>query len=507
MRPLSHERVKIGSMIASRRETLGLTQKDLARRLKTSQSAVARMERGDQNFSTVMLLRISKVLAKSIISVSGASLNFEIEGGHRLSGKIKTNSAKNSAVVLLAASLLNRGRTVLRSMPKIEEVRRLIEILESLGVYVRWQNEKDLEIIPPQRLNLKNLNIEAAKKTRSILLFLGPLIHLARQFSIPEPGGCRLGLRTARPHFLALREFGVNISSHEYQYDVVAKNLHPAEVVLYESGDTVTENAIMAAAGIPGKTMIKFASANYMGQELCFFLELLGVKIEGIGTSTLTVEGIETIQKDVSYHLAEDPIESMLFLSIAATTNSPITIERCPIDFLELELLKLKEMGFRYKILKRYVSSNGRTKLVDIKTFLSRLTALPEKIYARPFPGINIDNLPFFVPIATQARGETLIHDWVFENRAVYYLELTKLGASVTMADPHRVFIKGPTKLTAAEVICPPALRPSALILIAMLAATGTSILRNVYSINRGYEDLTERLQKLGAKIKVLRSF
>jgi len=203
--------------------------------------------------------------------------------------------------------------------------------------------------------------------------------------------------------------------------------------------------------------------------------------------------------------MSEDPIEAMLFLSIAATTNSRITIKGAPIEFLELELLKLQKMGFKYSLTKAYKSENGFTDLVDIKTRPSSLTALEEKIYARPFPGLNIDNLPFFVPIATQAKGQTLIHDWVYENRAIYYTELIKLGANIVLADPHRVIVTGPTPLRPAEVICPPALRPAAIILIAMLAAPGESILRNVYSINRGYEDLVTRLGALGAHIEVLK--
>ena len=269
----------------------------------------------------------------------------------------------------------------------------------------------------------------------------------------------------------------------------------------------MTEDSLMAATKINGATVIKFASANYQVQDLCFFLEKLGVKIEGIGTTTLVVHGKSEINTAVEYSPSEDPIEAMLFLAIAATTNSSITIERCPIDFLELELLKLEKMGFKYKILKKYKARNGRTDLVDIQTFSSKLKALEEKIYARPFPGLNIDNLPFFVPIATQAKGRTLIHDWVFENRALYYTELAKLGANVILADPHRVYIEGSTELKPAEVVCPPALRPAAIILVAMLAAKGISILRNVYSINRGYEDLCARLNKLGAKIQPLREF
>lgn len=430
-------------------------------------------------------------------------INFQIEGGRKLSGTVKTNVSKNSAVHLLCASLLNKGKTVFRNMPRIEEVYRVIEALTSIGVSVRWIHGTDLEIVPPKRLKIGELNREAATRTRVIVMFLGPLIHAFGSFRLPHPGGCKLGRRTVRPHLFALENFGVEIETTKTSYEVFVKKLRPANIVLYESGDTVTSNALMAAAKVEGVTTIKFASANYQVQDVCRYLEALGIKIEGIGTTTLTLHGKRDVDTPIVFYPSEDPIESMLFLAIAATTRSSITVTRCPIEFLELELLKLEKMGFRYKVVRRYMSENGFTALVDIKTYPSKLQALEEKIYARPFPGLNIDNLPFFVPIATQAKGTTLIHDWVYENRAIYYMELTKLGANIILADPHRVYIEGPVELKAAEIICPPALRPAVIILIAMLAAKGTSLLRNVYSINRGYEDLCERLGKIGAKIKI----
>lgn len=437
---------------------------------------------------------------------SKKTINFSIDGGRALSGTVSTNTAKNSAVSLLCASLLNAGKTVLEKMPRIEEVNRIVEVLESIGVRATWSGNA-LTIVRPQKLNFTKLNIAAAMRTRSVIMLIGPLIHEMKSFEIPQAGGCQLGSRTVRPHFFALEKLGVKIKTTESAYRVSLSSLRKnREIVLYEMGDTVTENIIMAAARVDGTTTIKFASANYMVQDLCRFLTMLGVKIDGMGTSTLVVHGIPRINASVRFTPGEDPIESMLFLSIAATTNSSITITRCPIDFLELELLKLEKMGFKYKILKKYTSENGYTNLVDIKTFPSKLVALEEKIEARPFPGINIDNLPFFVPIAAAAKGQTLIHDWVYENRAIYYMELTKLGVDMVLADPHRVYINGPSKFRPAEIVCPPALRPAAIILIAMLAAPGNSILRNVYSINRGYEDLANRLRKIGAKIKTLKS-
>jgi UDP-N-acetylglucosamine 1-carboxyvinyltransferase len=301
-----------------------------------------------------------------------------------------------------------------------------------------------------------------------------------------------------------LEHFGVSIDTTEDSFVVKTSPVCPEEIVLYESGDTVTENVLMAAALSPCVTTIKYASANYQVQELCAFLALCGVKIEGVGTTTLVVHGVESINSDIEYTLAEDPTDTMFFLAAAILTNSSITITRCPIDFLELELLKLEKMGFKYSLSKRYLSENGLTKLVDIKTKPSKLVSLHEKIYARPYPGLNIDNLPFFAVIATQAEGQTLIHDWVYEKRALYFTELDKLGAETVLADPHRIYITGPTKLRATELICPPALRPATILLIAMLGAEGRSVLRNIYSINRGYENLVERLTTLGADVRYL---
>ena len=500
------EAVKIGRRITELREQGGMTQQELSRLLKTSQSAVARMEKGEQNFSTKTLLKIGKILNKDLIALPDETINFEIEGGRKLKGTVETNTSKNIAVALLCASLLNRSKTTLKKMPRIEEVYRVIEILQSIGVRVIWVNGNDIEVIPPKKLTLSKINIDAATKTRSVILLLGPLVHLLARFKLPHPGGCKLGSRTVRPHLFALEKLGVDIKTTEKYHEVSIKKLRPTVIVMYESGDTATENVIMAAARIPGTTTIKLASPNYEVQDLCYFLGKLGVRIEGIGTSTLKIHGQPEINVPAVYYPSEDPIESMLFLSLAATTGSSITIKRCPIDFLELELLKLEKMGFKYKTLKRYKARNGLTDLVDIQNFPSKLEALEEKIHAM-HPGINMDNLPFFVPVATQAKGQTLIHDWSYENRAIYYVELNKLGADIILADPHRVYINGPTKLKAAEIICPPALRAAAIILIAMLAASGKSVLRNVYSINRGYEDLATRLNKLGAKIKILRGF
>ncbi|MFA5942554.1 MAG: UDP-N-acetylglucosamine 1-carboxyvinyltransferase [Candidatus Paceibacterota bacterium] len=436
-------------------------------------------------------------------------LHFLVEGGRQLSGSVETSRSKNGAVALLAASLLNKGRTTLTHMPKIEEVNRLIEVLRSLGVSVEWFAPSGVEgqgsnliITPPTTLSLDTINRDAAMKTRSILLFIGPLLHYARSFEIPQSGGCTLGTRTVRPHLFALEKFGVSITASSDRFSVQHEGLHPAEIILYESSDTATENALLAAARIPGTSVIKYASANYQVQEVCGFLRALGVTIEGVGSTTLTVHGISDITKDISYSVAEDPIDSMFFIAAAAATHSAITIRRAPIAFLEVELTILEKMGLRFSIDEVGLSENGITRLATIAIQPSELAAFPERIHPRPYPGLNMDNLPFFAVIATQAEGTTMLHDWVYDKRAIYYTELDRLGANTLLHDPHRVSITGPSHLKAAEIICPSVLRIGAILVIAMLAAQGRSLLRNVYTINRGYENLVPRLKALGASIE-----
>ncbi len=497
---------KIAALIYQIRQERGLTQAEFAKRLGTSQSAVNRIEHGRQNLSLDMLGRISDVLNKPLINISEGAVNLRIEGGRELSGDIAVKTSKNAAVALLCASLLNKGTTRLKRVPRIEEVNRIIEVLQSIGVSIKW-SDSDLEIKPPAQLNLDKMDKAAARKTRTVIMMIGPLMHHFDRFNIPYAGGCELGRRTVLPHLYGLEEFGVEVFTKTGHYHVLAdKKLPKRPVVLYESGDTTTENILMAAAGFEGETIIKMASANYMVQDICFFLKKLGVKIDGIGTSTLRVRGVKNIKKNVTYAPSEDPVEAMTFVSAAITTNSQITIRRVPIEFMELELFKLEKMGLKYAMGEPYKADNGQTNLVDITIHKhnGNLVAAQEKIYGRPFPGVNIDHVPYFVPIAAVAKGRTLIHDWIYEDRALMYTEMKKIGVDLELADPHRAFVNGPTRFRAADLVAPNGIRPAVMLLIGMLAAEGTSTLRNVYTINRGYEDLAERLNSLGANIQVV---
>lgn len=501
-------KIKIGKLIQETRQSRGMTQTQLAESLGTSQSAINRIEKGGQNISLEMLARISDVLSSELVSLNQTGkIDFRINGGKKLSGSIEIKTSKNAAVGLLCASLLNHGTTTLRRVAKIEEVNRIIEVLQSIGVKVRWLNDNnDLEITPPARLKLDAMNTHAAKRTRSVIMLLGPLLNQYKEFKLPFAGGCDLGIRTIEPHLAGLAPFGLTVhASNGYYHAEVSKKTISKNILLIERGDTATENVLMAAALYDGEITIRNASPNYMVQDVCFYLQKLGVTIDGIGTTTLRVRGLRNINKNVEYCISEDPIEAMSLIAAGIVTDSEITINRAPIEFIEIELAILDNMGLQYKISDEYKARNGKTRLVDIQLFHSELKAPKDKLHSMPFPGVNMDNLPFLGLIATMAEGRTLIHDWSYENRAIYFTELSKLNAKVELVDPHRVYISGPTKWKPADIISPPALRPSVVIMLAMLAAPGRSILRDVYSINRGYEDFAARLNTLGADVETFR--
>ena len=495
----------VAAMLKDARSEKGWTQGQLAAELGTSQSAIARMEQGKQNLSLKMIQRLETIFGRSIVNVGKPQMtHLRVEGGRTLSGSVDVNSSKNAGVALLCASLINRGTTILRRLARIEEVNRIVEVLMSIGVECTWLNDTDLRLRRPDVLDLQAMDVEAARRTRSVIMLLGPLLDESAGYRLPYAGGCDLGTRTVEPHMQALRQFGLDVQATAGFYSVQAPpaDAHDRSFVLTERGDTVTENAIMAAAHRQGTTVIRNASPNYMVQDLCFYLQMLGVAIEGVGSTTLKITGRPVINAEIEYFPSEDPIEAMSLITAGIVTNSEVTVRRVPIEFMEIELATLGQMGQQLEISGEYMARNGRTRLVDVTTKPSELHAPEDKIHPMPFPGLNIDNLPFFAVIAANAQGQTMIHDWVYENRAIYLTELNRLGAQVQLLDPHRIYVNGPTKWRAAEVGCPPALRPAACLLLAMLAARGVSELRNIYVIERGYEDLAERLNAIGAKVE-----
>jgi UDP-N-acetylglucosamine 1-carboxyvinyltransferase len=495
---------RIGSLLRDARRHRGWALEQAAGAVGVDERTLREVEAGRHHLSLDLVARIGRALDAPVEVGGRAASHLRVAGGRPLTGSIDVRTSKNASVALLCASLLTTGRTRLRRIARIEEVDRMVEVLQSVGVGVRWiGGGNDIELTPPDDLDLDGLDVDAARRTRSALLLLAPLLHRHRGFRLPYAGGCDLGTRTVNPHLAALRPFGLDVTTGGGLYQATVTPRSPDRpIVLIERGDTVTENALMAAARHDGIATIRNASSNYMVQDLCHFLVSLGVKVEGIGTTTLTVHGVPEISGDIDYTPSEDPIEAMSLLAAGISTSSEISIRRVPIEFLEVELALLEEMGLRYRRSREYPGANGSTRLVDLDLLASELRSPADKVHPMPFPGLNIDNLPFFALVAACSTGSTLIHDWVYDNRAIYLTELRRLGAQVSLLDPHRVQVAGPTRWRAAEVGCPPALRPAVVLLLAMLAAPGQSVLRNDYVVRRGYEQLADRLNGLGAEIE-----
>ena len=225
-------------------------------------------------------------------------------------------------------------------------------------------------------------------------MLIGSLVHFVPKFEIPHAGGCKMGERTIAAHKFGLESFGVHIKTKESAYEVTCKKPKPGNTTLYEASDTGTTNLLRAAALVPKKSVLHFATQNYMVQDVIGYLRACGVTIEQLGPASLVVTGVKEINQDIEYWNSEDPIEAMAFITAGLVTGSTLTIKRCPIDFLRLELMKLKKMRERFTVSKEYLSNNGTTKLVDITVKPSKLKALGDKIHPLPYPGVNVEICP-----------------------------------------------------------------------------------------------------------------
>lgn len=490
---------KLGENIAFFRQQKGLTQSDFAKLLGTSQSAVARIEKGDQNLTAESISKINRVLEKNVVELANPMLNLKVDGGKKLSGSVTVRSSKNSSVCLLYASLLNRQKTTIKNITVIEEVLRTIDVLKSLGVDVSVKNG-DATISVFNTSDFKDVQIKA----NNLLLLIGILSNYYNKFTIPVNFKATNFTGTLNSHLFSLEQLGFKFKVMGDRLTVDCTNKHGGEVTMYESSDTATINCIFASLGINDNVTLNLASSNYQVTDVLHFLKQLGAEIKGVSTTSLSITGGKKLQKQISFNPITDSSETMFYISCGILTNSSIIIRRAPADYLKLELLKLKKMGFKYKVLKRYKSNDKTRNYIDIQTFESNLKALDEKIYARPFPGLLIDNLPYFVVIATQAKGRTAINDFVTTERAPHFVELNNLGADIVLADNHRVFVQGKTQLKANDLTCSLALHPGNMILVAMLGAKGVSTLKEAYTLNAWYEGLFDNLNKLGASVHVL---
>lgn len=412
---------------------------------------------------------------------------FIINGRRPLRGEIEVRGSKNAANPILAATLLTSQPCYIDNLPLIEDVFRMLEILESLGSEIEWLTERKIKI-QTKNLDIKNLNQNIISQLRSSILLFGALAARLVEFSLIKPGGCNLGSRSLDPHIQGLSQIGLNIKQENKNLVAKREKILGAKIILSERSVTATENLILAAVLAKGKTIISNAAAEPHVQDLCVFLNKMGAKIKRISENKILIEGVKKL-RGANHHLSSDPIETGTFISLAATAKkSKLLIKNIQSEFLELELLKFKEAGVRYKLEKN-----------QITVYPSILRAV-KKIHNMPYPGFAPDLLPPFAVLMTQAKGTTLIHDWMYEARQKYANELKRMGAEILIADPHRIFVTGPSALHGKEIQSHD-VRAGASLIIAGLIAQGQTIIEDAYSIDRGYEKIEERLQKIGADI------
>lgn len=414
--------------------------------------------------------------------------NFEIIGGKKLAGEIDVRGSKNATVPILAATLLTKEKCIISNIPLIEDVFCLLGILESLGVTIEWLGKRRISV-EAKKIDATKMDFEAMKKIRSSILLLGSLSGRLDEFKLPHPGGCVIGARPMGTHFDALAKMGVDVQQDGKFYVVNAKKRKAAPIVLKEFSVTGTENAMMLAASMPGKTVIKIAAAEPHVEDLGKFLIKMGAKIKGLGTHTLEITGTKKL-RGATHEIIPDPIEAATFLIMGVATGSAIKVNGALEQHLDLVLEKLREFGADFKIGKNYIEVVPAEKILAVG-----------KVETRTYPGIPTDAQALFGVLATQADGTTFIFDTLFEGRFSYAEEIKKMGARSKALNVHQAIIEGPTKLKG-KVITSYDLRAGAALIIAALVAEGKTTIQNIYQVDRGYERIDERLQKLGADIK-----
>ncbi|MEI7750213.1 MAG: UDP-N-acetylglucosamine 1-carboxyvinyltransferase [Candidatus Moraniibacteriota bacterium] len=417
---------------------------------------------------------------------------FEIEGGKRLGGAIDVRGSKNAALPILAATLLSQETSVIGNVPRIEDVFRLIEILESMGAVVEWRDERTVAVTPKDVDPLR-MDTAPVKKIRSSILLLGSLSARFDRFTLAHPGGCVIGARPVGTHFDALRKLGIGIESDGKDYRIDASGRAPHDIALRELSVTATENAMMLAAGMPGKTVIRVAAAEPHVEDLGRFLQKMGAKIAGLGTHVIEIEGAVHLS-GAEHTVIPDANEAATFLILGVATGSPITVRNAHEHHLDIVLEKLREFGADFRVEGESITVVPAKRLVAAS-----------KIDTRTYPGIPSDVQAPFGVLAALADGETLLFDTVFEGRFNYVTELEKMRAVATVLNPHQVLFRGPARLRGTTIRSYD-LRAGAALIIAALAAEGKTVIEDIYQVDRGYERIEERLAALGADIRRTRS-
>lgn len=430
-----------------------------------------------------------------------------IEGGSRLNGTIRANGNKNSALKLIAACLLTDQPVTLHNVPDIADVRIMCDIVRSLGVQVDWlppsSSGSDQAALTSHSVRVHAENIRThrvdpklAGIIRASIVLAGPMLARYGQLDLPAPGGDVIGRRRLDTHVLALSRLGARIE-FDGTFKMQADGLRGATILLDEASVTATENAVMAATLASGTTVIGNAASEPHVQDLCRFLIGLGAQIEGVGSNTITIQGVQKLHGG-EFRVGADYLEVGSFIGAAAMTGSELRIQDADPQVLGTIELVFARLGVTWQVEGADVIVPRSQKLLITPDLGNRIP----QIKTQPWPGFPSDLLSIALAVATQSGGAVLFHEWMYENRLFFTDKLVGMGARIVLCDPHRALVQGPTVLHGDLALTSPDIRAGMTLLLAALCAQGTTIIRNVGQIDRGYERIDERLRALGANIR-----
>jgi len=417
-----------------------------------------------------------------------------VRGGNTLRGTLRPAGNKNAALPAIAASVLAEGPVELDNMPRIRDVETMLAILTELGAGVEWLETNRVRI-DPRPIENKPLDPRLCARIRASILLAGPLLARFGRVTLPPPGGDVIGRRRVDTHFLALEALGAEVQVGD-SYELFGKTLRGADIFLDEPSVTGTENALMAAVRAQGRTVLRNAASEPHVQDLARLLVAMGAHIEGIGTNTYVIEGGHPLH-GASYTIGPDHIEIGSFIGLAAVTNSALTIDGVRGDDLRGTLLGFERLGIRPRL-------DGQQLIIDAdqeRRIRPDLGGHVPKLEDGPWPAFPADTMSIALVAATQCEGLLLVFEKMFESRMFFVDKLIGMGARIVLCDPHRAVVAGPVKLRGSTVESPD-IRAGMAMLIAALAAEGTSHLHNVGQIERGYEQIDSRLKALGADIE-----
>jgi UDP-N-acetylglucosamine 1-carboxyvinyltransferase len=420
--------------------------------------------------------------------------SFVIEGGRPLSGRVRAAGNKNGALPILAACLLTSEPVVLRNVPRIRDVETMMALISALGADAEWAGPNEVRVHAAD-VTSHELDTELARRIRASFLLAGPLLARRGRASVPPPGGDVIGRRRLDPHIHAFAELGAVIDIGP-RFELRTDGLRGKHIFLDEASVMATENAVMAASLAPGETVIGNAACEPHIQDLCRFLVSLGADIQGIESNVLRVRGVEALAGG-EWRIGPEHIEVGSFIGLAAVTGGDITIDEVETKDLASILPTFERLGVHVEVegTSLHVPPNQE---LDIRDDLGG--QIP-KIEDGPWPAFPADLTSIAVMVATQARGEVLIFEKMFESRLFFVDKLVSMGARIILCDPHRVVVTGPAKLYAQQMSSPD-IRAGMAMLLAALCAEGTSTIGNIGEIDRGYERIDERLRSLGARIE-----